>query len=299
MRFANQPPLATKTLPVCSGCVRDGVGHHRLKHDGVARYFCSSCILFMYKGMCCCLCFVVYEMPAAKGDASSWITCKKCERIAHVKCARERDLPVHTPFFTCHKCFQPQKAALKNSCDNSESVDDVSNPPQKRLRLAVDERNACILPVKQGSLKYSREEEYLAAARIVAVLTVQHAKDARARARASAAEAAKAAARAKAVLDTAYNFTHSNIRWKSEYFRCSPVVLPESSGALPLSSSAAMPRDVTVDGHVIIPPVQPYPESTIQRNEVGMELGSANHGLQSNTSKSNAQTKHRVDAQEE
>ncbi|KAH7446207.1 hypothetical protein KP509_01G045100 [Ceratopteris richardii] len=272
--------LLPKPAPACSACGRDGEAAHRLKHDGVTRYLCSSCILYLYKGMHCCLCFVVYETPAAKGDSSLWVSCAKCDRIGHVKCARKFDLPVESAFFTCRKCSQPDEIPLKKSSINLEGQSRDGSPPSKRLRHLSDDKSTFILSQDDQRNVQSRLEETLAAARIVAVLAVQHARDAKARARASAAIAARAAARAKAALDTAYRAAQEGARWRPESSKRFSVLPHGNNMTSPSIYTTSNPINSGADGGTLFHGSQHSSNSMIQRDHNGKDLNVTSYGLE-------------------
>lgn len=240
-RFASsisqQPVFKTLTEEAAAGCTTCGHGGgdsgtlHRLKQDGVVRLYCSSCILYLYKGMYCSLCLLVYGDAVELGDPALWLTCAKCQRLSHVKCARDCDLRTDTLFFSCHDCSNPKKAPAKDSCICTTSSVEDGALARKKLRLTTD---------FQGSTHISVEET-LAAAHIVACLASNQAKDAKARARASAAAAAKAAARAKAVLDTAYRAAREEAKWRHEFPKSSPaLVAGKDRGAASYSGAQTM-----------------------------------------------------------
>lgn len=240
-RFASsisqQPVFKTLTEETAAGCTTCGHGGgdsgtlHRLKQDGAVRLHCSSCILYLYKGMYCSLCFLVYGDAVELGDPALWLTCAKCLRLSHLKCARDCDLRTDSLFFTCHDCSNPKKAPAKDSCTGTTSSVEDGAPARKKLRLNTD---------LQGSTHIS-DEETLAAAHIVACLASNQAKDAKARARASAAAAAKAAACAKAALDTAYRAAREEARWRHEFPKSSPaLVAGKDRGAASYSGAHTM-----------------------------------------------------------
>lgn len=260
-----QLSLAKVPATVCSACGRSGEPFHRLKHDGAARYFCTSCILFLYKGMYCCLCFLVYETPAAKGDSALWVSCAKCQRIGHVTCARHQDLHIDSVFFTCPKCCQPEKPPVQSRCASTEGEPENGGPPFKRLRFSGDEQSARTPSAFVEQSVHAPPDEALAAAQIVALLAVQQAKDAKARARASAAAAARAAACAKAALDTAYRVSQEEARWKPESSRRFSGVLPGNNGGLPNNAL----KNLKVDGGVLTPSPLSYSIPPAHKDQVG------------------------------
>lgn len=239
-------PLTKDAAGGCMACGRDVKPLHRLKQDEAVRNLCSSCILVHYKGMYCCLCFVAYENSVELSDPALWLTCTKCQRVSHLACARDHNLPTDSMFFTCRDCSKLEKT-------------ENGSPPLKKLRLSSDQQ---ISP-----------DEALAAAHIVAFLAVRQARDAKARARALAGVAAGAAARAKAALDTAYRVA-LEARWKPESLKRFPGVLPAKNRGLPSLSVINAPRISRADGRVSmpnLPHLHSHLRSLSQKDQLGKE----------------------------
>lgn len=115
---------------------------------------------------------------------------------------------------------------------------ECQSPAHKKLRVTGDLQDSC--GVGTGDVAAWRppahdsssappslsvmDQEALAAANIVAALSANEAKEARARAKATAAAAVKAAARAKAALDAAYRAGREEARWRIEASKNFPAV---------------------------------------------------------------------------
>lgn len=182
----------------CSACGLEMLNVHRTKKDGALRLYCTSCVLYHYQGMYCCQCFRVYPDPGQLGDPALWLTCSKCQRFCHMKCAQNHGLPTNSFFFACQYCYRDP--AAENQPGNSTL---------KRPRMNDSSQESSSLS----------DQETLAAAQIVAILASKEAKDAKVRARACAAVAAKAAKLAKSALDVAYRAGLEEIRWRHEASR--------------------------------------------------------------------------------
>ncbi|KAL3515866.1 hypothetical protein ACH5RR_022768 [Cinchona calisaya] len=181
-------PSAAAAAAAPTTCGNCGVEERRLlhhvRHRGVFRRLCTTCVLRLHPQSFCPTCFAVYHPSPPPSGPNDAVTCIKCYSSSHSRCVG----PNSPNPYICPNCVNPNSPifALKKAKDlGIESSEAVSGNNAGDCRV-IDKKAAKIL---------------LAAARIAAVSMSKAAVAARAEAERRAKEAAFTRKRAREALE--------------------------------------------------------------------------------------------------
>ncbi|KAL6531542.1 hypothetical protein OROMI_027905 [Orobanche minor] len=199
---------SSPTTSVATACGNCGAEERRLlhhvRHRGVFRRLCTSCVLRLHPQSFCPTCFQVYP-PQPSHDAV--LTCFKCYSSSHSHCV-EAGGPIPPPSpYICPLCTRP-------------------NTPIFKLKSAI-EANVEVVNTKTDDIRVMDRDsakKLLAAAKIASMLMNKAAVAAKADAERRAKEAAYTLKRAKEALEYV---THLTMK---ENLRKKEAVLAGSSG---------------------------------------------------------------------
>ncbi|KAL8541957.1 hypothetical protein ACS0TY_002991 [Phlomoides rotata] len=167
-------------MPVATACSNCGVEErrflHQVRHRGVFRRLCTTCVLRLHPQSFCPTCFQVYP-PPPPNDAV--VTCFKCYSSSHSRCVEPGPKSPPNPY-TCPLCLHP-------------------NTPIFKLKSRKEAVNGKIEDFK--AMDRDAATKLLAAAKIASVSMNKAAVAAKAEAERRAKEAAYARKRAKEALE--------------------------------------------------------------------------------------------------
>ncbi|CAI9781718.1 unnamed protein product [Fraxinus pennsylvanica] len=211
-----QDHTTSSAVKACGNCgVEERRLLHHVRHRGIFRRLCSTCVLRLHPQSFCPTCFQVYP-PSPPPD--SVITCSKCYSSSHSYCVTSPASAVN--HYICPLCVNPSspifnlnKATEANVIGGGESLD-VSG--KSEVYRVIDKPAAKIL---------------LAAAKIAAASMAKAAVAARAEAERRAKEAAFTRKRAREALEhVAYLVVKEKVRKKEAALLISPEVSGPSVG---------------------------------------------------------------------
>ncbi|CAA3015594.1 uncharacterized protein LOC111384862 [Olea europaea subsp. europaea] len=211
-----QDPTTSSAANACGNCgLEERRLLHHVRHRGIFRRLCTTCVLRLHPQSFCPTCFQVYP-PSTTHD--SVITCFKCYSSSHSYCVTAPASPGNN--YTCPLCINPNSPIFNlrreteaNVTGGDEGLDVTGNSEVYRV---IDRTSAKIL---------------LAAAKIAAASMFKAAVAARAEAERKAKEAAFTRKRAKEALDhVAYLVVREKVRKKEAGILISPEVPGPSGG---------------------------------------------------------------------
>ncbi|GER36456.1 calcium-dependent protein kinase 21 [Striga asiatica] len=174
------------TLPPATACGNCGVEERRLlhhvRHRGIFRRLCTTCVLRLHPQSFCPVCYQVYP-PAPPLDAVA--TCFKCYSSSHSQCVRPAGGPPHTTPYVCLLCLHPNTPIFKLKSAKEANICEPSDVDLDGCR--VMDRDAA--------------KKLLAAAKIASMSMNKAVTSAKAEAERRAKEAAYTRKRAKEALD--------------------------------------------------------------------------------------------------
>ncbi|KAL3814607.1 hypothetical protein ACJIZ3_015875 [Penstemon smallii] len=201
----------TAAAPASTACVQCGAKErwllHNVRHRGVFRRLCTTCVLRLHPQSFCPTCFQVYPPPPSN-DAV--LSCFKCYSSTHSHCVAS---PAPTPYI-CTLCANPTGPIFKLKTAKDSNV--VINEGEGEGECRVMDGDAA--------------KKLLAAAKISAVSMNKAAVAAKAEAERRAKEAAFARKRAKEALEhVAFLVVKDKLR-KKEVFSGTPGDVSGSGG---------------------------------------------------------------------
>ncbi|KAK6143823.1 hypothetical protein DH2020_024171 [Rehmannia glutinosa] len=175
-------PDATATVPAATVCGNCGMEERRLihhvRHRGLFRRLCTSCVLRLHPQSFCPTCFQVYP-PSPSNDAV--LTCSKCYSLSHSHCVEAGTGPTSPPTpYICPLCLHPNTPFFK-----------LKSAKEANVRISED----CRVLDRESAKKL------LAAAKIASASMNKAAVAAKAEAERRAKEAAFTRKRAKEALE--------------------------------------------------------------------------------------------------
>uniref|UniRef100_A0A5B6YQ91 Uncharacterized protein n=2 Tax=Davidia involucrata TaxID=16924 RepID=A0A5B6YQ91_DAVIN len=166
------------TTPIPTACGNCGVEERRLlhhvRHRGIFRRLCTSCVLKLHPQSFCPTCFLVYDRSPPSNDT---VTCYKCYSSSHSHCVGSN---VANPY-VCPPCANPNLPIF-----SAKKANDGEGEGGEGNCRVIDQKAARVL---------------LAAARIAAVSMSKAAVAARTEAERRAKEAALTRKRAREALE--------------------------------------------------------------------------------------------------
>ncbi|KAL6964579.1 hypothetical protein U1Q18_035630 [Sarracenia purpurea var. burkii] len=170
-------PIPTTTPTVCGNCgYEERRLLHHVRHRGIFRRLCTSCVLRLHPQSFCPTCFLVYDrFPPPSNDT---ITCTKCYSSSHSNCIAAN--AAASPYI-CPPCSNPNAQIF-----DAKKVKDGEGEGGDANCREIDKKAAKVL---------------LAAARIAAASMSKAAVAARAEAERRAKEAAFTRKRAREALE--------------------------------------------------------------------------------------------------
>ncbi|CAA2959486.1 uncharacterized protein LOC111411774 [Olea europaea subsp. europaea] len=211
-----QDHTTSSSANACGNCgVEERRLLHHVRHRGIFRRLCSTCVLRLHPQSFCPSCFQVYP-PSPPHD--SIITCSKCYSSSHSYCVASPASPGN--HYICPLCVNPnspifnlKKETEANVIGEGESLDVSGNSEVYRV---IDKTAAKTL---------------LAAAKIAAASMSKAAVAARVEAERRAKEAAFTRKRAREALEhVAYLVVREKVRKKESALSISPPVSRLSAG---------------------------------------------------------------------
>ncbi|PSS08456.1 Anti-sigma-I factor RsgI like [Actinidia chinensis var. chinensis] len=100
----NLTPTPTPTPTVCGTCGADDRSLlHHVRHRGLFRRLCTSCVLRLHPQSFCPTCFLVFDRPPQLPSSSSYVLCLNCYSHSHPHC-----VPSSSPTpYVCPPCANP------------------------------------------------------------------------------------------------------------------------------------------------------------------------------------------------
>ncbi|GAA0140110.1 hypothetical protein LIER_01527 [Lithospermum erythrorhizon] len=143
--------VTTPAAKVCGNCGVDG--HkilHNVRHRGIFRRLCTSCVLRLHPQSFCPTCFVVYQTPIIP---NSVVTCVKCYSSSHSTCVG----PAQQPRYYCPMCVGGGEPVfvLRKPCEGSLGIEEGG--------VVIDERGARVLVAAAMISSLSMNEAEVAA----------------------------------------------------------------------------------------------------------------------------------------
>nr|XP_027114946.1 uncharacterized protein LOC113733030 [Coffea arabica]XP_027114947.1 uncharacterized protein LOC113733030 [Coffea arabica] len=176
---------ASSTAPTtCGNCgVEERRLLHHVRHRGIFRRLCTTCVLRLHPQSFCPTCFAVYHPSPPPSGPNDAVTCFKCYSSSHIHCVG----PNYPNPYVCPNCVNPNSPifTLKKAKDLGIEGSEAANGNNGEYRV-IDKKAAKVL---------------LAAARIAAVSMSKAAVAARAEAERRAKEAAFTRKRAREALE--------------------------------------------------------------------------------------------------
>ncbi|CAA0827258.1 Unknown protein [Striga hermonthica] len=174
------------TLPPATACGNCGVEERRLlhhvRHRGIFRRLCTTCVLRLHPQSFCPICYQVYP-PAPPLDAVA--TCFKCYSSSHSHCVRPAGGAPHPTPYVCLLCLHPNTPIFKLKSAKEANICEPSDVDLEGCR--VMDRDAA--------------KKLLAAAKIASMSMNKAVTSAKAEAERRAKEAAYTRKRAKEALE--------------------------------------------------------------------------------------------------
>ncbi|KAL3651425.1 hypothetical protein CASFOL_004427 [Castilleja foliolosa] len=108
----NPPSAAVSTTSACGNCaIEERRLLHHVRHRGIFRRLCTSCVLRLHPQSLCPTCFQVYP-PSPTNDAA--LTCFKCYSSSHSRCVEAAAGPTSPPNpYICPLCTHPNSPIFK------------------------------------------------------------------------------------------------------------------------------------------------------------------------------------------
>ncbi|KAI3448432.1 hypothetical protein Pfo_005097 [Paulownia fortunei] len=189
---------SSATVPVATVCGNCGVEErlllHHVRHRGIFRRLCTSCVLRLHPQSFCPTCFQVYP-PTPSNDAV--LSCFKCYSSSHSHCVEAGPTSPPSPYI-CPLCLHPSTPifTMKSAKEANVEISEAMNVKSEDCR--VMDRDAA--------------KKLLAAAKIASASMNKAAVAAKAEAERRAKEAAFTRKRAKEALE---HVAHLVIKEKS------------------------------------------------------------------------------------
>ncbi|KAI8531800.1 hypothetical protein RHMOL_Rhmol11G0163700 [Rhododendron molle] len=103
----NTTPTSTSVCGNCGVEERRLLLLHHVRHRGLFRRLCTSCVLRLHPQSFCPTCFLVYSPPLLPPPSSTdAVSCLKCDSFSHPHCAGGPNRSPASPY-TCPPCANP------------------------------------------------------------------------------------------------------------------------------------------------------------------------------------------------